>query len=150
MGIEGKNIFLMNNGRILELNENEGKLTTSVPNGKVLVDGLGVGDVGNIVLRDRQHLSQDGLIIIVVGMDSNTGEIVSGPDVVSRGFVYVKESEAIIEKAREIAFKTLETQCAKNYREWGGIKPALKDSLSGFIYQKTKRRPMILPIIMEV
>lgn len=105
LGIEAKNIFMMTNGRILELNENEATLTTSVPNGKVLVDGLGVGDVGNIVLRDRQHLSQDGLIVIVVAMDSDTGEIVSEPDVVSRGFVYVRESENLMEDIKRVIYE---------------------------------------------
>lgn len=102
MGIPEENIFIMKNGRVLELNENEAKLTTSVPSGKILVDGLGVGDVGNIVLRDRQHLSQDGLIIIVMTMDSASGEIVSGPDVISRGFVYVRESENLMDDVKKV------------------------------------------------
>jgi len=150
MGIEGKNIFLMNNGRILELNENEGKLTTSVPNGKVLVDGLGVGDVGNIVLRDRQHLSQDGLIIIVVGMDSNTGEIVSGPDVVSRGFVYVRESENLMDDLKRVIRDEVRKLEQNHVSDWSTIKSTLKDDLRDYIFEKTKRNPMILPIIMEV
>lgn len=150
MGIEGKNIFLMNNGRILELNENEGKLTTSVPNGKVLVDGLGVGDVGNIVLRDRQHLSQDGLIIIVVGMDSNTGEIVSGPDVVSRGFVYVRESENLMDDLKRVIRDEVRKLEENHVSDWSTIKSTLKDDLRDYIFEKTKRNPMILPIIMEV
>ena len=101
MGIPAENIFLLENGKVLELNENEAKITTSVPSGKILVDGLGVGDVGNIVLRDRQHLSQDGLIIIVMTMDSGSGEIVSGPDVNSRGFVYVRESENLMDDVKK-------------------------------------------------
>ena len=102
MGIDGRNIVLMSNGRVLEINEEEAKLTTSVQSGRVLVDGLGVGDVGNIVLRDRQHLSQDGLIIIVLTMDSNTGEVVAGPDVISRGFVYVRESENLMDDVKSV------------------------------------------------
>ncbi len=150
MGVEGKNIFLMSNGRTLEINENEGKLTTSVPNGKVLVDGLGVGDVGNIVLRDRQHLSQDGLIIIVVGMDSNTGEIVSGPDVVSRGFVYVRESENLMDDLKRVIREEVRKLEENHVSDWSTIKSTLKDDLRDYIFEKTKRNPMILPIIMEV
>ncbi|MCI9246112.1 MAG: RNase J family beta-CASP ribonuclease [Clostridia bacterium] len=150
MGVEGRNIFLMNNGRTLELNEYEGKLTTSVPNGKVLVDGLGVGDVGNIVLRDRQHLSQDGLIIIVVGMDSNTGEIVSGPDVVSRGFVYVRESENLMDDLKRVIRDEVRKLEENHVSDWSTIKSTLKDDLRDYIFEKTKRNPMILPIIMDV
>ena len=150
MGVEGRNIFLMNNGRTLELNEYEGNLTTSVPNGKVLVDGLGVGDVGNIVLRDRQHLSQDGLIIIVVGMDSNTGEIVSGPDVVSRGFVYVRESENLMDDLKRVIRDEVRKLEENHVSDWSTIKSTLKDDLRDYIFEKTKRNPMILPIIMDV
>lgn len=150
MGIPEENIFITDIGQVLETNSVTMKKTGTVTSGSILVDGLGVGDVGSAVLRDRKLLAEDGLIIVAATVRKSDGAVVSGPDIVSRGFVYVKESETIIEKAREIACKTLETQCAKNYREWGGIKPALKDSLSGFIYQKTKRRPMILPVIMEI
>lgn len=150
LGIESKNIFLMTNGRILELNENEGQLTTSVPNGKVLVDGLGVGDVGNIVLRDRQHLSQDGLIVIVMTMDSDTGEIVSGPDVVSRGFVYVRESENLMDDVKKVIREEIKKCEDRHIRDWSTIKSKVKDSLRDYIFEKTKRNPMILPIIMEV
>ena len=150
MGIDSENIFMMTNGRVLELNEKEAKFTTSVPSGKVLVDGLGVGDVGNIVLRDRQHLSQDGLIVIVMAMDSATGEIVSGPDVVSRGFVYVRESENLMEDLKRFIREEVK-KCEENrIRDWSTIKSTLKDSLRDYIFQKTKRNPMILPIIMEV
>ena len=116
----------------------------------MLVDGLGVGDVGSVVLRDRKHLAEDGLIIVAATVRKSDGAIISGIDIVSRGFVYVRESEKLMDEARNIARKTLEEQCAKNVREWGAMKPALKDSLSSFIYQKTKRSPMILPIIMEI
>ena len=150
MGIDSENIFMMTNGRVLELNEKEAKFTTSVPSGKVLVDGLGVGDVGNIVLRDRQHLSQDGLIVIVMAMDSATGEIVSGPDVVSRGFVYVRESENLMEDLKRFIREEVKKCEEKRIRDWSTIKSTLKDSLRDYIFQKTKRNPMILPIIMEV
>jgi len=150
IGIDSKNIFMMTNGRVLELNEKEAKFTTSVPCGNVLVDGLGVGDVGNIVLRDRQHLSQDGLIVIVMAMDSSTGEIISGPDVVSRGFVYVRESENLMEDLKRFIREEVKKCEAKKIRDWSTIKSTLKDSLRDYIFQKTKRNPMILPIIMEV
>lgn len=150
MGIPKENIFLMKNGRILELNEKEAKLTGAVPSGKILVDGLGVGDVGNIVLRDRQHLSQDGLIIIVMTMDGSTGEIVSGPDVISRGFVYVRESENLMEDVKKQIRAEVQKFEDKNVTDWSTIKATLRDSLREYIFQKTKRNPMILPIIMEI
>ena len=150
MGIPKENIFLMKNGRILELNEKEAKLTGAVPSGKILVDGLGVGDVGNIVLRDRQHLSQDGLIIIVMTMDGSSGEIVSGPDVISRGFVYVRESENLMEDVKKQIRSEVQKFEDKNVTDWSTIKATLRDSLREYIFQKTKRNPMILPIIMEI
>lgn len=150
MGVLPENIFMMQNGRVLELNENEAKLTTSVPSGKILVDGLGVGDVGNIVLRDRQHLSQDGLIIIVMTMDSATGEIVSGPDVISRGFVYVRESENLMDDVKRQIREEVQRFEERKITDWSTIKSTLKDNLREYIFQKTKRNPMILPIIMEV
>lgn len=150
VGIPPENIFLMTNGRVLELNEEEAKLTGVVPFGKVMVDGLGVGDVGNIVLRDRQHLSQDGLIIVVLTMDSSTGEILAGPDVISRGFVYVKESENLMEEVKHVLRDEIEKLEQSGVRDWATIKANLKDSLRDYIFAKTKRNPMILPIIMEV
>ncbi len=150
MGIPPENIFLLNNGRVLELNKKEAKITTSVPSGRILVDGLGVGDVGNIVLRDRQHLSQDGLIVIVMTMDSSTGEIVSGPDVVSRGFVYVRESENLMEDVKRVIRDEVRMFEENGIRDWSTIKSTLKDNLRDYIFQRTKRNPMILPIIMEV
>jgi len=150
MGIDKDNIFMLLNGRVLELNENECKFTTSVQSGRVLVDGLGVGDVGNIVLRDRQHLSQDGLIIIVMTMDSSTGEIIAGPDVISRGFVYVRESENLMENVKSVIRNEIE-KCERNHiTDWSTIKSNLRDNLKDYIAAKTKRNPMILPIIMEV
>ena len=150
MGIPPENIFILNNGRVLEVNKNEAKITTSVPCGKILVDGLGVGDVGNIVLRDRQHLSQDGLIVIVMTMDSSTGEIVSGPDVVSRGFVYVRESENLMEDVKKVIREEVRNFEEEGIRDWSTIKSVLKDHLRDYIFQRTKRNPMILPIIMEI
>ena len=129
MGIPPENIFLLNNGRVLELNKKEAKITTSVPSGRILVDGLGVGDVGNIVLRDRQHLSQDGLIVIVMTMDSSTGEIVSGPDVVSRGFVYVRESENLMEDVKRVIKDEVRMFEENGIRDWSTIKSTLKDTL---------------------
>lgn len=150
VGIKPENIFLTTNGRILELNEDEAGLTGTVPFGKVMVDGLGVGDVGNIVLRDRQHLSQDGLIIVVMSMDSATGEIVAGPDVISRGFVYVRESENLMEDVKKMLREEVRKLEEHGVRDWSTIKSRLKDSLRDYIFAKTKRNPMILPIIMEV
>lgn len=150
VGIKPENIFLTTNGRILELNEDEAQLTTSVAVGKIMVDGLGVGDVGNIVLRDRQHLSQDGLIIVVMSMDGSTGEIVAGPDVISRGFVYVRESENLMEDVKKMLREEVKQLEEEGIRDWSTIKSKLKDSLRDYIFAKTKRNPMILPIIMEV
>ena len=150
MGIPTQNIFILQNGKTLELNRKEAKITTSVPSGKILVDGLGVGDVGNIVLRDRQHLSQDGLIVIVMTMDGSTGEIISGPDVVSRGFVYVRESETLMDDVKKVINQEVKTFEEEGIRDWATIKSTLKDDLRDYIFQRTKRNPMILPIIMEV
>jgi ribonuclease J len=150
VGIAPENIFLTTNGRILELNEDGASLTGTVPFGKVMVDGLGVGDVGNIVLRDRQHLSQDGLIIVVMTMDSATGEIVAGPDVISRGFVYVRESENLMDDVKKMLREEVHKLEEDGIRDWSTIKSKLKDSLRDYIFSKTKRNPMLLPIIMEV
>ena len=150
IGIDPKDIFLMTNGRILELTENSARLGGTVPFGRIMVDGLGVGDVGNIVLRDRQHLSQDGLIIVVLTMDSATGSVVSGPDVISRGFVYVRESENLMDEVKRVVKEEIH-KCEENHvRDWLTIKTNLKDTLRDYVFQKTKRNPMILPIIMEV
>ena len=150
MGIAKKDIFMMENGKVLELNEQEAKFTGMVPNGKILVDGLGIGDVGSIVLRDRQHLSQDGLIIIVLTLDSSTGEVVAGPDVISRGFVYVRESENLMEEVKAVVRSDVAEFEERGIREWSTIKNTLKDSLRDYVFSKTKRNPMIIPIIMEV
>ena len=146
MGMPRENIFIGDIGNVLELSEEHMKQLPDVPAGDVLVDGLGVGDVGSIVLRDRKHLSEDGLIVAVCSIDAQSGKVVSGPDIVSRGFVYVRESEALMDEARDLVYNTLE-ECA---RDWSGMKQRIKDELSRFLYQKTRRSPMILPIIMEV
>ena len=150
MGIEAKNIFYMSNGRTLELDEDDAKFTGSVPSGRVLVDGLGVGDVGNIVLRDRQHLSQDGLIVIVLTMDSNSGEVVAGPDVISRGFVYVRESENLMDDVKSVVRHEISKCEQRGIRDWSTIKSTVRENLRDYIFMKTKRNPMIIPIIMEV
>ena len=149
VGVLEENILFMKNGRVLELNQDEAKFTGTVPVGKVFVDGLGVGDVGNIVLRDRQHLSQDGLIIVVLTMDS-TGNVIAGPDIISRGFVYVRESENLMDEVKSL-IRIEVMKCVDNHiTDWATIKTTIKESLREYIYQTTKRNPMILPIIMEV
>ena len=149
LGIEKDNIFIMKSGDVLELNGEAARVNGKVPVGTVLVDGLGVGDVGNVVLRDRQHLAEDGILIVVLSMDAN-GELLAGPDIVSRGFVYVKESDALMDEARKVTDKAVQSCLKKDITDWGKIKGTVKDTLSEFIWKKTKRRPMILPIIMEI
>ena len=150
MGIDKDNIIMLQNGRILEINEEEAELTGTVTNGRVLVDGLGVGDVGSIVLRDRQHLSQDGLIVIVLTMDSSTGEVVAGPDVISRGFVYVRESENLMDDVKSVVRHEIKKCEDKGIRDWATIKSNVRENLRDYIFTKTKRNPMIIPIIMEI
>ena len=150
MGMDNDNIFILTNGKVLELNEYEAKITGTVPSGRVLVDGLGVGDVGNIVLRDRQHLAQDGLIIIVLTMDSQTGEVVAGPDIISRGFVYVRESETLMDDIKSVVKHEISKCEERNIRDWSTIKSTVKENLRDYLSIKTKRNPMIIPIIMEV
>ena len=150
MGMDKNDIFVMKLGEVLEVNKNEAKVTGTVPVGQIMVDGLGVGDVGNIVLRDRKHLSQDGLMVVVVSMDREMGTIVSGPDIISRGFVYVREAENLMDEARACVLDALLKCEEKNVTSWNYIKGVIKDTLKNYIWQKTKRSPMILPIIMEV
>ncbi|MCL2617062.1 MAG: ribonuclease J [Defluviitaleaceae bacterium] len=150
MGMKQDSIFLMQIGEVLEVSGSEAKLNGEVPSGQVFVDGLGVGDVGNIVLRDRRILSQDGLIIIVLTTEKATGEILSGPDIISRGFVYVRESENLMDETRTIVQKAIDGCEMKNISEWQYVKGIIKDALRDYLWQKTKRNPMILPIIMEV
>lgn len=150
MGIPEKNILISDIGRVIETDGTEMKITSTVPAGKVMVDGLGVGDVGSIVLRDRKHLAQDGLIVVVTGIKRDTGKMASKPEIVSRGFVYVKESEELIESIRDMVVYVFEDCYNKNIREWNQIKSRLKDEVSDLIYQKTKRNPMIIPILMDL
>ncbi|MBR3003274.1 MAG: ribonuclease J [Clostridia bacterium] len=150
MGMNKDNIIMMSNGRVLELTPDEAKINGSVPSGRVFVDGLGVGDVGSIVLRDRQHLSQDGLIVIVLTMDSASGEVISGPDVISRGFVYVRESENLMDDVKSVVKHEIRKMENQGIRDWGTIKTNLRENLRDYIFMKTKRDPMIIPIIMEV
>ncbi|MBR5506218.1 MAG: ribonuclease J [Clostridia bacterium] len=150
MGIKQSNIFIMDIGKVLELTKDTAKCTESVQAGLVMVDGLGVGDVGNIVLRDRKHLAEDGLIVVVVTISSDTGSIIAGPDVISRGFVYVRESESLMEDIRTIAKKALEGYEKNKIKDWSTLKNGVKSRISEYLYQETKRKPMILPVIMEV
>ncbi|MBE3573525.1 MAG: ribonuclease J [Moorella humiferrea] len=150
LGIPPENIFVAENGQVLEFTRRKGAITGRVPAGKLLVDGLGVGDVGNIVLRDRKQLAQDGLLIVVVTLSKDTGAVVAGPDIVSRGFVYVREAEELLEEAKEKVRQTLDKCEERRITDWATIKGNIRDSLSKFLFEKTRRRPMILPIIMEV
>ena len=140
----------MKNGLVLEIGQNEAKISGTVPAGKIMVDGLGIGDVGNIVLKDRQHLAQDGLIIVVVAINGSTGEIVSGPEIISRGFVYVRESENLMEDMKHSIRYELTKLQENNVTDWAVIKFAIKDTLRDFLLRNNKRNPMVLPIIMEV
>ena len=150
LGIKEENIIIAQTGDVVEVNSKSAQVNGTVPSGNILVDGLGVGDVGNIVLRDRKHLSENGLIIVVITMDKSTGEIISGPDIISRGFVYVRENVDLIEESRENVNIALNKCKDSGTKDWGTIKNMIKDDLSGFIYDKIQRSPMILPIIMEV
>lgn len=149
-GMDPKNIFISDLGKVMELSKDSAKFVGTVPAGKVLVDGLGVGDVGNIVLRDRKHLAEDGIIIVVLTIDKSSGECVSGPDIISRGFVYVRESEDLMDSIREISAEVVDKCTEGSNVNWTTIKTRLKNDIGSFLYSKTKRRPMILPIIMEV
>lgn len=149
--MDSKDIFILKNGNVLEMTPNSAKVTNEeIPSSPVLVDGLGVGDVGNIVLRDRKLLSESGLIIVVAAIDRASGEVASGPDIISRGFVYVRENEDLIEEARAVVAKALDKCMRENVKEWNTMKSAVRDALRNFIYEKTKRSPVILPIFMEV
>jgi len=150
LGFEEDSVIIGSIGNVIETNGADMKITGQVPAGRVFVDGLGVGDVGSIVLRDRKHLSEDGLIIAVATIESESGAILAGPDIVSRGFVYVRESEELIDAAQKLLMKTLQGCLDGDMRDWNTIKSRMKDDLSDYIYMKTKRRPMILPIIMEI
>lgn len=150
VGIDKENIFLLDNGDTVEFQNGTARKAGKLPAGNVLIDGLGVGDVGNIVLRDRKLLSQDGILVVVVTLSKQDGAIMSGPDIISRGFVYVRESEGLLEEANRIVSGTLQKLMSENVNEWASLKTNVKDALGRFLYEQTRRRPMILPIIMEV
>ena len=150
MGVPAKNIRIAEIGSVLELTGKTCKLNGTVTAGKVFVDGTGVGDVGSVVLRDRKHLAQDGMIVVCVNISSQDGSIVTGPDIITRGFIYVKESEELMEELREVAIEAIERCHRKRVRDWAAVKTAIKNDLSGYLYKTTKRNPMILPVIMEI
>ena len=149
LGIPKDNIFIMESGDVLELDMDSANVTDKVQTGAILVDGLGVGDVGNIVLRDRQHLAEDGIMIVVMTLERHSNVVLAGPDIVSRGFVYVRESENLMGDARRVVEEALDSCLENHVTDWGKIKNTVKDALGDFLWKKTKRRPMILPIIME-
>ena len=151
LGVEKENIFILQSGDVLEIDANEAKVVDKVQTGAILVDGLGVGDVGNIVLRDRQHLAEDGIMIVVLTLERGTNQLLAGPDIVSRGFVYVRESEDLMEEARQVLYEAIENcLISHRYVDWNRIKLVIRDTMNDFIWKKTKRKPMILPIIMDV
>ena len=150
LGIEKDHIFIMKTGDVLEMDSNSAAVTGHVQTGAILVDGLGVGDVGNIVLRDRQHLAEDGIVIAVLTLEKYTNQILSGPDIVSRGFVYVREAEDLMDEARSVVETSMDYCVSHHITDWAKMKNAMRDALGDFFWKRTKRRPMILPIIMEV
>ena len=150
LGIPKENIFIMRSGDVLALDQNSAEVVDKVHTGAILVDGLGVGDVGNIVLRDRQHLAEDGILIVVLTLEKGTNQLLAGPDIVSRGFVYVRESEGLMEEARQILYDALEKCLSNRHADWSKIKLVIRDTMNDFLWKRTKRKPMILPIIMDV
>ncbi|MBP3459503.1 MAG: ribonuclease J [Lachnospiraceae bacterium] len=150
LGYKSEDIFILSSGDVLEMDENGAGVVGKVPVGSVYVDGLGVGDVGNIVIRDRQHLAEDGILIVVMALESMSNHVVSGPDIVSRGFVYVRESDELMDGARGLVIDIMDKFQERNISDWGKIKSTIRDALSDYLWKKTKRRPMILPIIMEI
>ncbi len=150
LGIPKENIFIMRSGDVLALNEEKAEIVDKVHTGAILVDGLGVGDVGNIVLRDRQHLAEDGIMIVVLTLEKGTNQLLSGPDIVSRGFVYVRESEGLMEEARQVLREALDKCLMNRNADWSRIKMVIRDTMNDFIWKRTKRKPMILPIIMDI
>ena len=151
LGIPKDNIFILKSGDVLEVSDQEAKVVDKIHTGEILVDGLGVGDVGNIVLRDRQHLAEDGILIVVLTLEKGSNQLLAGPDIVSRGFVYVRESESLMEEARNIVTDAVE-DCLNHQRnaDWSKIKLVIRDTMNDFIWKRTKRKPMVLPIIMDV
>ena len=150
MGMNPRNIHIGEIGTVFELSGKTCKVNGTVPAGKVYVDGTGVGDVGSVVLRDRKHLAQDGMIVVCVNLSSQDGSVITGPDIITRGFIYVKESEDLMDELREVAMEAIERCQRKHVRDWATIKSAIKNDLSGYLYKTTKRNPMILPVIMEI
>lgn len=150
LGIPKDNIFILKSGDVLALDDESAEVLDKVHTGEILVDGLGVGDVGNIVLRDRQHLAEDGILIVVLTLEKRTNQLLAGPDIVSRGFVYVRGAETLMEEAKQVLDERMQYCMDKGITDWGKIKTEIKDSLSDFVWKETKRRPMIMPIIMEV
>ena len=150
MGMDPRNILIADIGQVMELTPNSAKITGTVTAGQVFVDGYGVGDVGSVVLRDRRHLAQDGMIVVVLSMSGEDGALVSGPDIITRGFVYVKESEGLLEELRQVALEAIQDVDSRYATDWSAIKASIKGDLSNYLYKKTKRSPMILPVIMEV
>ncbi|MDY5845640.1 MAG: ribonuclease J [Bariatricus sp.] len=150
LGIPKENVFILKSGDVLALDENSAEIVDKVHTGEILVDGLGVGDVGNIVLRDRQHLAEDGILIVVLTLEKGTNQLLAGPDIVSRGFVYVRESEGLMEEARNVLTDAVERCLMSRHADWSKIKLVIRDTMNDFIWKRTKRKPMILPIIMDV
>lgn len=150
LGIPKENIFIMHSGDVMELNDESAEITGKVHTGAILVDGLGVGDVGNIVLRDRQHLAEDGIMIVVLTLEKYSNQLLAGPDIVSRGFVYVREAENLMDECHEVVNIALDRLYERGITDWGRIKTEIKDTLNDFLWKKMKRNPVILPIIMEV
>ena len=150
VGISKENIFMLHNGLVLEMNRESAEYADTVPSGRILVDGLGIGDVGNVVLRDRQHLSQDGLIVVVLTLEGATGEVVAGPDIITRGFIYVKDSESIMDDIKNEVRQEVRECESRGITDWTTIKNIVRDNLRDYIYDNTKRNPMIIPIVMEV
>ena len=150
MGVDESNIFILEIGDVLELSRNKAQIANKVPAGRVLIDGIGIGDVGNIVLRDRKNLAKDGIITVVVAINRESRTVISGPDIISRGFVYVKDSEKLIRDIKEIADKTVERCFDNNMTQWSEMKNAIRREIDTFVYTKMKRKPMILPVITEI
>ena len=150
MGIQPKHVVVADIGNVIELTGRSIKVTGSVPSGKVLVDGTGVGDVGSVVLRDRKHLAQDGMLVVIVNLSSEDGSLISGPDIITRGFIYVKESEELMNDLKAVVLETLDACAAQKVSDWASLKSAIKNALSGYLFRKTKRNPMILPVITEI
>ena len=150
LGVPARNVRIAEIGSVLEFTGKTCKLNGTVPAGKVFVDGTGVGDVGSVVLRDRKHLAQDGMIVVCVSISSQDGGIITGPDIITRGFIYVKESEDLMEELRSVAIEAIERCTRKRVRDWTAVKTAIKNDLSGYLFKTTKRNPMILPVITEI